>query len=101
MRKPSSSAWWALLICSSLVVHSAEQVTITEFMASNTHTLADEDNQYPDWIELYNSGTNAVSLDGWYLTDTKNNLTKWRIPNTNINAGAFIVVFADGKDKKT
>ena len=30
------------------------QVIISEFMADNKKTLADEDNQFPDWIELYN-----------------------------------------------
>ena len=82
----------------STFVRSAEQVTISEFLASNTSGLKDEDNLYPDWIELHNSGTNAVNLDGWYLTDNGNNLTKWRFPATNINAGAFLIVFADGKD---
>ncbi|MEY4813958.1 MAG: hypothetical protein RLZZ162_1031, partial [Verrucomicrobiota bacterium] len=27
---------------------------ITEFMASNTTTLADEDGAFPDWIEIFN-----------------------------------------------
>lgn len=43
---------------------------ITEFMASNTATLADEDGTCSDWVEIYNPNASAVSLDGWYLTDT-------------------------------
>ena len=89
----------AALICGACFVHAAEPVTISEFLASNTSGLKDEDNQYGDWIELRNSGTNAVNLDGWYLTDSANNLTKWRLPNTNLNAGAYLVVFADGKNR--
>src|ERR1044072_3812788 len=90
----------AVLFCTAFGIHAAEQVTISEFMASNTRTLRDEDNQYGDWIEIRNSGTNAVNLDGWYLTDAANNKTKWRFPATNIAAGAFMVIFADGKDRK-
>src|ERR1043166_2358781 len=97
MRK--SSLWWALLIGAVSSVQGAEQVTISEFMASNTSTLQDEDHLFADWIELRNSGTNAVNLDGWYLTDNDNNLTKWRIPATNIAAGALMVIFADSKDR--
>src|SRR5205823_4694120 len=74
-------------------------VRITEFMASNTKTLQDEDHLYPDWIEIFNAGTQPVNLLDWSLTDNAGNLTKWRFPATNIAAGAFMVIFADGKNK--
>ena len=73
---------------------------ISEFMASNTRTLADEDGSYEDWIEIYNKSTNTVDLNGWYLTDSRNDLTKWRFPSTNISAGSYIIVFASGKDRR-
>ena len=41
---------------------------ITEFMASNSSTLMDEDNEYPDWIEIFNPEECAINLEGWYLT---------------------------------
>ena len=99
MREVFSLLLAVVFLASSLGSHAAEQVTISEFLASNTTGLRDEDGLFPDWIELRNSGTNAVSLEGWFLTDNDNNLTKWRLPNTNILAGGFIVVFADGKDR--
>jgi Lamin Tail Domain len=46
-------------------------VVISEFMAVNNSTLADEDDANPDWIELYNASTNSVNLDGWYETSAK------------------------------
>ncbi|PYJ00210.1 MAG: hypothetical protein DME25_21275, partial [Verrucomicrobia bacterium] len=73
---------------------------ISEFMASNTRTLADESGFYEDWIEIYNPSAVAVNLDGWYLTDSAGNLTKWRFPATNLAGGAFLVVFASGKDRR-
>ncbi len=92
---------WFISFCvlGSLSLRAADQVTISEFLASNIAGLVDEDNQRGDWIEIHNEGTNAVNLDGWYLTDSANNLTKWRFPATNIAAGAYMVIFADGKDR--
>ena len=77
----------------------AASVVISEFMAQNTQTLADETGRYPDWIELHNVTSSAVSLDGWYLTDTTNNLTAWRIPAVTLPANGYLVVFASGKDR--
>jgi hypothetical protein len=74
---------------------------ISEFMASNTRTLADENGDYPDWIEIYNPNPARVSLDGWFLTDSTNDLTKWRFPATNIAGGGFLVIFASQKDRRT
>src|SRR5262245_14380668 len=99
MQKFYSLLLMACFIASTPLVRAAETVTISEFLASNTSGLRDEDNTYGDWIELYNSGTTNVNLDGWFLTDAAGNLTKWRIPNTNILAGGFLVIFADGKNR--
>lgn len=75
------------------------QVVISEFLASNQSVLADEDGEFSDWIELHNPTGNPVNLDGWYLTDNDDNLTKWRLPNTNIAANGYLVVFASNKSR--
>lgn len=41
-----------------------------------------------EFIELYNSGTNAVNLGGWYFSDGIN----YTLPSVNIAAGGFVVV---------
>lgn len=38
------------------------QVIISELMTSNKATIKDEDGSSPDWIELHNVGSSAVSL---------------------------------------
>ena len=43
----------------------------------NMDSLEDEDGDSPDWIELFNSGSTPVDLDGWYLSDDPALLTKW------------------------
>src|SRR6185436_7947892 len=74
-------------------------VLINEWMADNTSTLADPaDNDYEDWIELYNPGTNAVNLEGFYLSDTPTNRTLFRVPaGYIIPARAFLLVWADSE----
>jgi len=81
------------------VVNGQETVVISEFLAHNTSGLMDEDGDFSDWIELYNSGTNSVDLGGWFLTDDATLLTKWMFPNTNLAANGFLIVFASGKDR--
>jgi hypothetical protein len=76
------------------------QVVISEFMASSSRTLADEDGEFPDWIELHNTGAVAVNLLDWSLTDNPAALTQWRFPATNLVAGGRMVVFASGKNRR-
>jgi len=71
---------------------------ITEFMASNKVTLADDDGDYSDWIELHNPDPAPVSLQGWYLTDKATKKTKWTFPAITLPANGYLVVFASGKD---
>ena len=75
--------WWLFLICLPVAV-SAQQVLITEFLANNTIGLQDEDGDRSNWIELCNAGGAPVSLEGWFLTDTTNNLAKWRFPSLTL-----------------
>ena len=78
----------------------AQGLLITEFQAFNETTLADEDNEYPDWVEIFNSGESAVNLDGYYLTDSIEDLAKWQFPAVTLEAGRFLIVFASGKDRR-
>ena len=73
---------------------------ITEFMAVNNSTLDDVDGDSTDWIELYNPADEAVDLDGWYLTDDANVLTKWQFPAVHLDARRYLVVFASDKDRR-
>ncbi len=73
---------------------------ITEFMASNKTTLADEDGNFPDWLEIYNPDEAPVSLLGWSLTDTVKKPTKWQFPDVTLAPHAYMVVFASNKDRR-
>jgi len=72
---------------------------ISEFMALNNSTIQDEDGDFPDWIEIYNSATDTVNLDGWFLTDDAGDYRKWAFPDMQMDPGEYLVVFASGKNR--
>lgn len=72
---------------------------LTEFMAANSETLADEDGDFSDWIELENAGSAAADLAGWSLSDAADGLTRWTFPATNLPPNGRLLVFASGKDR--
>ncbi len=74
---------------------------INEIMAANDSTLADENGDYVDWIEIYNAGDRSAELGGFFLTDQANVFDKWQLPPTQLAPGDHLVVFASGKDRAT
>ena len=75
------------------------QVIISEFLASNSNSIVDEEGRNEDWIELSNPSGGAVNFLGWYLTDDVNLPRKWAFPSKTLNSGAYLVVFASGKNR--
>lgn len=74
-------------------------VRINEFVASNDSTLSDQAGKAEDWIEIYNDGNASIDIGGYYLTDSKKDLTLWQFPTpTKINANGYLIVFADGTE---
>lgn len=92
----------AMVIGTSLAFSAnvSAAMVISEFMAANASTLADEDGDFPDWIELHNTGGGAVDLNGWFLTDAAGQPGRWMFPATNLVAGGRLVVFASGKNRR-
>ena len=75
-------------------------VVISEFMASNQSTLADDFGQYSDWIELTNTGVATVDLAGWRLTDDAGNPAKWVFPSRPLAPGGTMIVWASDRNRK-
>lgn len=74
-------------------------VVINEFMASNGQTIADEDGEFSDWIELYNPGAQPVSLAGYGLSDSPDAPLRWVFPDVELAPGGHLLVWASGKDR--
>ncbi len=78
----------------------AQSVSVSELMAAGQEVLTDGDGDFPDWIELHNSGSAAVNLTGWHLTDDDALPKKWTFPAVNIAPGGYLVVFASAKNRR-
>ncbi len=73
---------------------------ITEFMADNNgDILRDADGDASDWIEIHNPSGTAADLAGYFLTDDQDELQKWAFPEVTLPPGAYLVVFASGKNR--
>jgi len=77
-------------------------IRINEIMTSNSF-FENEHGQFTDWIELYNSNDQPFDVGGLYLTDSIGEPDKYRIPShspwiTTIEAGGFLLLYADNKD---
>ena len=80
-------------------VPSLDGPVITEVMSSNGSTLADEDGDHPDWVELHNPSGEPVDLAGYFLSDDDEEPDRWQLPSVTLEPGGFLVVFASGKDR--
>lgn len=75
---------------------SEKTIVINEFMATNTGVIKDENQETEDWIELYNTTSNAIDMSGYFISDSKDNLTKFEFAaGTTIPANGYLIVWAD------
>ncbi|MCB2219472.1 MAG: CotH kinase family protein [Bacteroidetes bacterium] len=75
---------------------------INEFCAKNNNIITDSDfNQFSDWIEIINTSSQSINLNGYYLSDDPDNITKWKIPpSTDLSPEQPLVIWADDQDVK-
>jgi hypothetical protein len=62
------------------------QLTINEGSNKNYSVLLDEDGDHEDWIEIYNSGSTAIDLFNYSLSDNSNP-GEWAFPHQIIQPG--------------
>ncbi len=76
---------------------------INELLADNTTIITDQNNEYDDWIELYNSTDTAILLTGKYMTDNPALLTKWRFTQTDLSIAphGHLLVWCDDQTTQT
>lgn len=76
----------------------SQRLVINEIMSQNTSTIADNDHDFPDWIEIYNADSIAANLSGFGLSDDSSLPFKWTFPAVALPAKSCLLVFASGKD---
>jgi hypothetical protein len=73
------------------------KIFINEVLASNSKSDINEYGIFTDWIELYNTTNETISLFGSYLSDDIRNPFKYAFPaQATIEPGKFLIVWADG-----
>lgn len=105
---PAQFAWGLTALLALLVVafhqdllqaNREPEVVLSEILAVNHSALDDADGDFPGWIELQNRSGRPIDLAGWHLTDDFRKPTRWTFPSVTLDPGAFLVVFASGKDR--
>jgi hypothetical protein len=86
------------------LVDAINNLYINEICAKNTR-FPDEENEYDDWIEVYNAGDDTLNLAGLYLTNDLQLPTLFRISDkapaqTAVPPHSFKVLWADGQSEQ-
>ncbi len=94
------SSFFVFLVGFLSSLHLAQaEVVLSEFLARNETSAQDESGDTADWLEIHNSGVEAVDLSEWSLTDNVDRPRKWQFPASAMLApGERRLVFATGLD---
>ncbi len=95
---PFTATAWSLTVNSSL---PAPDVVINELLADNATGDVDEDGDTEDWLELHNRAGEAVSLEGWSLSNDTGEDGQWEFPPITIPANGYLVLWASAKDRRS
>ncbi len=93
----SSDVLWGMALEArrTIAITNYNTVVLNEVFAHNA-TLTNSDGTLTDWVELFNPGSNTLSLAGYGLTDDVANPRKWVFPpGVALAAGGFLVVRCD------
>jgi hypothetical protein len=72
-------------------------ISINEAMSQNQQTVADDDGDFDDWIELVNSGDDDVDLGPFAMADGTSPPASF-VAGAVVPARGFLLVFADDDD---
>lgn len=88
------------VVCLGLNAQRATSLKINEVLVTNEQNYQDDYGLHNAWIEIFNTSFASVNIEGCYLTNDKNNPTKYPIPKgdvlTLIKPRQHILFWADG-----
>jgi predicted extracellular nuclease len=79
---------------------SEESIIINEISAGEQTSIYDEDGDFSDFIELYNTSDQAVDIGGYFLSDDSEKTSKFVLPDYTMQPGEYLVIFASGKTSR-
>lgn len=76
-------------------------LVINEVLVVNTASNADGSGEFDSWLEIYNTGSEPVELDGVFLTDDDSQPDQYGFPNdVAIDAHGHVGVWCDGQPEQ-
>ena len=89
-----------LLISHFLIIGNlGAQLVINEGSNKNYSIQSDENDEFEDWIELYNAGPAPIDLFGYSLSDDNDEPDMWTFPHEIIGAGEFRIIYCSEKNR--
>ena len=103
MRKNMAGVMFLLVLLISSIEIQAQRATsmrINEVLVINDDNYIDDYGRHGGWVELFNSSAGTVNIGGCFLTNDRNNPTKYPIPKgdvlTKIAPGQHVLFWTDG-----
>lgn len=73
-------------------------IHMNEGLFRNRYSAIDAYGDHSDWVELENRSDHSCSLAGYYLSDDRNDLAKWPLPDRELGPGEYLLVFLSGQN---
>lgn len=91
-------------VCLGIKAQSATSLRINEVLVANDQNYQDDYGLHNAWIEIFNTSFASVNIEGCYLTNDKDNPTKYPIPKgdvqTLIKPRQHALFWADGMPRR-
>jgi hypothetical protein len=91
-------------VCLNMQAQGTKSLRINEILVINEGNFQDDYGVHSAWIEIFNTSFASVNLGGCFLTDEKDNPTKYPIPKgdvmTLIKPRQHALFWADGKPNR-
>ena len=74
-------------------------LAFTEYMTKNISSIRSSDGKFYSMIEIHNYGDKDINLNGFYLSDKEDNLTKYQLPEYLLKSKDYVTIYASGLGK--
>jgi hypothetical protein len=91
---------WLVMSAGQGIAQTTETIVVNEIMASNVGVVMSPAYNFDSWIELYNPTEEPINLSGMYLSNSADDLKRWKMPSNigTIPAKGFLVVWLGSND---
>lgn len=71
------------------------ELIFTEAMSDNS-AFGSVNGQYYDFVELKNNTDHTIRLSDYYVSDKRSELTRYRLPDRDLGAGEYVIIYCSG-----